>query len=104
MKELQNIFGDIYLGGKKTKVSYDFFIVTNTRINQHMVASEYEGMVYKILSESPFNDKIVHIKISDDDLTNCTISDYLYKYFVMKTIDTLTYISCNQNKSPKILE
>ena len=37
LKELQNIFGDIYLGGKKTKVSYDFFIVTNTRINQHMV-------------------------------------------------------------------
>ena len=33
VKELQKTFGEMYLDGKKTIVSYDFFVVTNIRID-----------------------------------------------------------------------
>ena len=40
MKELQNIFGEIYLEGKKTISTDMFFILENITTNCHMDASE----------------------------------------------------------------
>ena len=54
---MQNVFGDIYLGGNKTIVADDLFIGTNKGIDHHMVAAEYEWIFYTVFSESPFKDK-----------------------------------------------
>ena len=59
-----------------------------------MDEAEFEwGCSNKMLSESLFGDKIIHIEISDDDLTNRTFYDYLSHYFVLKITYTLTFIS-----------
>ena len=52
----------------------DFFIVTHKRKDHQMRAKQIEGFFYKMLSEILFNIHIINIKISDDDLTNWTIS------------------------------
>ena len=69
-----------------------------------MYAAESERLFYKMLLEIPFKDYIINIKISDEYITNWTVSDYLYNYFGFKIIDTITIISCRQNKSLNILE
>ena len=53
-RELQKSFGEIYLGGKKTISTDMFFIVANITTNCQMDASEFEGMIYTMLSEEPF--------------------------------------------------
>ena len=50
-RELQKNFGEIYLGGKKTISTDMFFIVANIKINCQMDTSEFEGMIYNMLSE-----------------------------------------------------
>ena len=51
MKELQKCFGEIYSGGKKTISTDHFFILENLRIHFQMDASEFEGLLYSMLSE-----------------------------------------------------
>ena len=53
-RELQKVFGEIYLGGEKNISTDMFFILANIATNCQMDASGFEGMVYTILSEEPF--------------------------------------------------
>ena len=55
MKELQKCFGEIYLEKKITTDS--LFIILNIRINCHMAVAEFEGLLYTIFSEEPFNNQ-----------------------------------------------
>ena len=47
----------MYLGGKKANISNDLFIMTKIRMDHNMDASEIEGLLYKILSSSSFNNQ-----------------------------------------------
>ena len=53
-RELQKKFGEIYLNGKKTISTDMFFILANITTNFQMDASEFDGMLYTMLSEEPF--------------------------------------------------
>ena len=76
MKELQICFGEIYLGEKQSTDL--FFILANIRINCQMDASEFEGLLYNMLSEEPFSNHKLYITDEKDD---DTISDYVSQYF-----------------------
>ena len=69
MKELQKKFGEIYLGGKRTISTDMFFILSNVRINCQMDASEFEGLLYNILSEEPFANHRLDMTNEKDDYT-----------------------------------
>ena len=60
VKELQKGFGEMYFGSKKTILSDNFFITTNTRINNHMDAGEFDGFFHRRLLENPFKYNIIH--------------------------------------------
>ena len=94
----------MYLGGKKNIIPDDFFIVTNIRIHSHMDAAESERLFYKMLSEILFKTQKINTKISEYDLTNGTIFDYLYHHFESKRTDKMTFLSCHKNNAPNILE
>ena len=52
LRELQKIWGDIFRRGE---ISTDmFFILANITTNFKMYASEFEGMLFTMLSEEPF--------------------------------------------------
>ena len=68
MKELQKYFGEIYLG-EKTISTGDLFILTNIRINFQMDASEFEGLLYNMLSEEPFANHRLDMTDEKDDYT-----------------------------------
>ena len=53
-EEVIKQFGEIYLGGKKTISTDMFFILENITTNCQMDASEFEGLLYNMLSEEPF--------------------------------------------------
>ena len=93
----------MYLGGNKTIISYDLFIVKNIRMDHQMDAEEYDGLFYKELSENTLKNKIINIKINEDDLTDWTIYIYLSHHFGLKLADKMTRLSYNQNETPKIL-
>ena len=78
MKELQKSFGGIYLGEKKTSSTDIFFVLANIRINCQMDASEFEGLLYNILSEEHFANHILDMTDEKDDYT---ISDYVSQHF-----------------------
>ena len=61
LQELQNIFGHIYIGGQKTLITDHLFIGGNVRVNEQMNASEFERLLYIILSEKTSKDEKVHI-------------------------------------------
>ena len=50
VKESHKYFGEMYLGGKKTTVSDDVFIVTSIGTDFHMDADVFEGLLYNNLS------------------------------------------------------
>ena len=50
-REIQKQFGEIYLGRKKTISTDMFFILANITTNCHMDVSEFEGVIYTMLSE-----------------------------------------------------
>ena len=50
MKELQKMFGEIYLGEKSIHTDV-LFILENLRIYGQMDAGELEGLLYNMLSE-----------------------------------------------------
>ena len=78
----------------------DLFIATNIRIYHHMDESEFEGLFYDKLSENTFKNQGINTKIIEGDWT---ISDYLSHHFRFKIGETMTCISCHQNKEPNIL-
>ena len=58
-RELQKRIGEIYLGGKKPISTDMFFIVANITTTCQMDASEFEGMIYNLLSEETFAHPII---------------------------------------------
>ena len=65
-----------------------------------MDAGEFEGLLYTILSEEPFNIQIFHMKEETD---NYTIADYVYHHFGMLVGETMTCLTCHK-KCPKVLK
>ena len=59
LRKLQKKLGDIYLGGKKTISTDILFILANITTNCQIDASEFEGMIYTMLSEEPFANHIL---------------------------------------------
>ena len=49
VKELQKMFGEMYLCGKKTISSDELFNITNIRIDFQMDSAEFEGLIYTIM-------------------------------------------------------
>ena len=94
VKELQKCFGDIYFGGNKNTATYVFFIMENIRIDCHMYAAEFEGLLYTILSEEPFKKQRFHMIEEKDDYT---ITDYVYQHFGMLIGETMTCTTFHQN-------
>ena len=76
MKELQKIFGEIYLGGKCFSTDM-FLILTNIRINCQMNASKFEELLYNMLSEEPFAN---HRLDTTDENKEYKISDYVSQH------------------------
>ena len=74
MKKFQKSLGSIYLGGKKSFPSDDFFIIISKGIYCHMYAAEFKGLLYNTLSENPFKSQRINIKKSEYD---STISDFI---------------------------
>ena len=98
MKELQKSFGEIYLG-EKTISTYMFFILENIMTNCQMDASEFEGLLYNMLSEGPFENHILDMKDENDDYT---ISDYVSHHFCITIRETMTCLTFHTTKSPNI--
>ena len=98
-RELQKKIGEIYLGRKKTISTDMFFIVVNITTNCQMDASEFEGMIYNMLSEEPFT---YHILDNPDGNEESTISDYLSQNFSITIGETCTCLTCESNGIPKI--
>ena len=99
MKELQKKIGEIYLGGGKTISTDLLFILANIRINYQMDASEFEGLLYNMLSGEPFANHRLDMKDENDDYI---ISDFVSQHFGITIGETLTCITCHATKLPKI--
>ena len=98
-RESQKHFCEIYLGGKKT-ISIDmFFILTNITTNCQMDASEFEGMIYTMLSEEPFAHHILDMTDGNEEIK---ISDYLSLNFSITIGETWTCLTCETKRIPKI--
>ena len=76
-----------------------FFILANITTNFQMDASEFEGMLYTMLSEEPFAN---HILDMTDVNEESTISDYVSQNFAIIIGDTWTCLTCETQRSPKI--
>ena len=76
-----------------------FFILANITSNCPMDASEFEGMLYTMLSEEPSAN---HILDMIDRNEESKISDYVYNNFAITIGDTLTCLTCETQISPKI--
>ena len=96
MKDLQKCFGEIYLGGKKRISIDDFFILANMRINFQMDASEFQRLLYIMLSEEPFANHRLDMTDEKDDYT---ISDYVSQHFEITIGETWTCLTCQSKKS-----
>ena len=64
-----------------------------------MYASEFEGMIYTMLSEEPFAH---HILDMTDGNEESTISDYLSQKIPITIGETWTCLTCEKNRIPKI--
>ena len=100
LRELQESFGDIYLGGGGGSTDM-FFILENITTNCQTDATEFEGMLYTMLSEEPFANHGL-------DMTNFNeeyiISDYVSHNIAITIGETWTCLTCKTPKSPKIFK
>ena len=76
-----------------------FFIVANITTNCQMDASEFEGMIYTMLSEEPFAN---HILDMTDGHEESTISVYLSQNVSITIGETWTCLTCETNRVLKI--
>ena len=76
-----------------------FFIVANITTTCQIDASEFEGMIYNMLSEEPFTH---HILDDPDGNEVITISDYLSQNFSVTIGETWTCLTCQSSRSSKI--
>ena len=96
MKELWKCFGEMYLG-EKTISNELIFILENIRINYQMDASEFDGLLYNMLSEEPFANNRLDMTNEKDDYT---IPDYVSRHFGITIGKTWTCLTCHA-KNPK---
>ena len=68
-----------------------FFILENIITNCQMDASEFEGMIYTMLSEEPFAN---HILDMTDGNKESKIYDYLSQNFSITIGETWTCLNC----------
>ena len=99
LRESQKSFCEIYLGGKKTISTDMFFILENITTNCQMDASEFEEMLYTMLSEEPFANYRLDMTDGNEEYT---ISDYASQNFAITIGDTWTCITCETQRSHKI--
>ena len=78
-----------------------FFILENITTNCQMDASEFEGMVYTMLSEEPFANHRLDMTDGNEEYT---ISDYVSQNFAITIGETWTCLTCIITKSPKIFK
>ena len=78
-----------------------FFIVANITTTCQMDSSEFEGMIYNMLSEGPFTH---HILDNHDGNEESTISEYLSQNFSITIGNTWTCLTCESNRFPKIIK
>ena len=90
---------EIYLGGKKTISTDMFFILANITTNCQMDASDFEGVLYTMLSEEPFSNHKLDMTDGNEEYT---ISDYVYQNFAITIGDIWTCLTCETQRSPKI--
>ena len=64
-----------------------------------MNASEFEGLLYNMLSEEPFAKHILDMKYEKD---NYTISDYVSQHFGITIGEKIICLTCHITKSPNI--
>ena len=64
-----------------------------------MDASEFEGLLYNMLSEEPFANNRLDITDENDDYKT---SDYVSQHFGIKIGDTMTCLTCHATNHPKI--
>ena len=60
-----------------------------------MDAGEFEGLLYNMLSEEPFKNKIFYMT---DEKYDYTIYDYVSHHFGILTGKTCTYLTCHAKK------
>ena len=84
---------------RRKTISTDlFFILANIRINCQIHASEFEGLLYNMLSEEPFAN---HRLDTTDEKDDYTISDYVSQHFGIKIGETWTCLTYHTKKNPK---
>ena len=76
-----------------------FFILENITTNFQMYASEFEGMIYTMLSEEPFAH---HILDMNDGNEESTIYYYLSQNFSIPIGEKWTCLTCETKRPPKI--
>ena len=69
LRELQKHFGEIYLGGLKTISTDMSLILENIKTNCQMDASEFEGVLYTMLSEETFANHILDMTDGNEEYT-----------------------------------
>ena len=69
--------------------------------NFKMDASEFEGLLYTMLSEEPFANHRLDIT---DENEEYTISDYVLQHFAITIGETMTCLTCHATKFPKIFK
>ena len=78
-----------------------FFILANITTNCQIDASEFEGMLYTMLSEETFQNHRLDLTDGNEEYT---ISDYVSQHFAITIIETMTYLACHATKYPKIFK
>ena len=76
-----------------------FFVLANITTNCQMDASEFEGIIYTMLSEEPFAH---HVLDMTDGNEESTIYDYLSQNFSITIGEIWTCLTCESNRIPKI--
>ena len=95
-REFQKCFGGIYL---EKKISTDiFFMLENITTNCHMDASEFEGMLYTMLSEEPFANHILDMTDGNEEYT---ISDHVSQNFAITIGETCTCLTVNRENETR---
>ena len=78
-----------------------FFILANITTNCQMDASEFDGMLYTMLSKEPFSNHILDMTDGNEEYT---ISDYMSHNFAITIGETWRYLTCKTPKSSKIFK
>ena len=64
-----------------------------------MDACEFDGLLYTIFSEEPFNNQRFHMKEETDDYT---IGDYVSQHVDMLIEETMTCLTCHERNTQGI--